>query len=417
MRIFSIAVLTAINILMIIQCNFAQWIQTNEPHNVNVSCIISNGSAIFIGTDNSGIFLSTDNGMNWKKANNGITDSAVTCLTVSGANIFAGTGGGGIYRSPNNGNNWIQLIGPFTGNDYINSVITSNSTIIVGTLNSGIYISLDNGINWQQANNGLLPHTWILSLIESNNNIFVGSQNGIFRSSDNGSTWLQLNSGLPTDSYINTFAKSGINIFAGMAAGEGIYITTDYGNNWSQRSNGLSTYPWVFSITTKDSNIFATSVDGTTGNWNISISTNNGKNWQQVNDNLPINIISRSLAIIGGYVFLGTNNGVWRRPISELVTGINERQNNLFNSFSLRQNFPNPFNPTTTICYSVPKTSFVTIKVYDVLGKEIETLVNDEKPSGSYKVEFDGSKFTSGIYFYRMQAGSFVETKKLIVLK
>ncbi len=85
--------------------------------------------------------------------------------------------------------------------------------------------------------------------------------------------------------------------------------------------------------------------------------------------------------------------------------------------FVLNQNYPNPFNPTTIINYSIPKASFISIKVYDVLGREIETLVNDEKPSGNYKIEFNGSKLTSGIYFYRMQAGDFVETKKLTVLK
>ncbi|MHB1685953.1 MAG: T9SS type A sorting domain-containing protein [Ignavibacteriaceae bacterium] len=85
--------------------------------------------------------------------------------------------------------------------------------------------------------------------------------------------------------------------------------------------------------------------------------------------------------------------------------------------FSLQQNYPNPFNPTTTINYSVPQNSFVTIKVYDVLGKEITTLVNHETRSGNYSVEFNASKFTSGVYYYRMQAGNFTETKKLIVLK
>ena len=81
------------------------------------------------------------------------------------------------------------------------------------------------------------------------------------------------------------------------------------------------------------------------------------------------------------------------------------------------QNYPNPFNPTTTINYSVPKTSFVTIKVYDMLGKEVTTLVNEEQKPGNYNVEFSANKLASGIYFYGMQAGGFVETKKLIVLK
>lgn len=86
-------------------------------------------------------------------------------------------------------------------------------------------------------------------------------------------------------------------------------------------------------------------------------------------------------------------------------------------AYALFQNYPNPFNPITTINYSVPKAGLVTIKVYDVLGRDVKTLVNEEKPNGNYKIDFNGSKFTSGIYFYRMQAGSFVETKKLILLK
>lgn len=92
--------------------------------------------------------------------------------------------------------------------------------------------------------------------------------------------------------------------------------------------------------------------------------------------------------------------------------------------FALEQNYPNPFNPITNIKYSIPKESFVTIKVYDFLGKEIKTLVNERKPTGNYSVIFNASNLPSGVYFYRMQAlpegrhaGSFVSTKKFVVLK
>ena len=91
-------------------------------------------------------------------------------------------------------------------------------------------------------------------------------------------------------------------------------------------------------------------------------------------------------------------------------------------NFILKQNYPNPFNPSTTIRYEIPEQSFVTIKVYDVLGNEIVTLLNEEKSAGSYEVTFDSHSgnvrnLTSGIYFYKLQAGSFVETKKMILLK
>ena len=98
------------------------------------------------------------------------------------------------------------------------------------------------------------------------------------------------------------------------------------------------------------------------------------------------------------------------------IGGVNEPPQVLSN-YTLEQNYPNPFNPVTTINYTIAAKDFVTIKVYDVLGKEIATLVNEEKPAGSYSVNFNASKLSSGVYFYRMQAGSFVETKKLILLK
>ena len=86
-------------------------------------------------------------------------------------------------------------------------------------------------------------------------------------------------------------------------------------------------------------------------------------------------------------------------------------------SFSLAQNYPNPFNPVTTIKYSIAQNNPVTLKVFDILGREVVTLVNEEKPAGNYEVEFNASGFASGIYFYSIKAGGFVETKKMILIK
>ena len=83
----------------------------------------------------------------------------------------------------------------------------------------------------------------------------------------------------------------------------------------------------------------------------------------------------------------------------------------------LSQNYPNPFNPVTSIQFTVGSKQCVTLKAYDVLGNEVATLVNEEKPAGSYNVYFDGSSLPSGVYFYRLQAGSFIDIKKMILLK
>ena len=116
--------------------------------------------------------------------------------------------------------------------------------------------------------------------------------------------------------------------------------------------------------------------------------------------------------------------GFWYQ-YAETITDVKKDNNNGAPIvFQLYQNFPNPFNPSSTIKYSIPEQSKVTLKVFDILGSEVLTLVNDEQSRGNYEVEFEGSKLTSGVYFYRLQvypdavgAGDFVKTKKMILLK
>ena len=100
-----------------------------------------------------------------------------------------------------------------------------------------------------------------------------------------------------------------------------------------------------------------------------------------------------------------------------LTVGVEDEETPIASSFKLEQNYPNPFNPSTKIKYSIPQMSEVTLKIYDVLGNEIATLVNEEKPAGEYEVEFDGTELPSGIYFYQLTAGSSIETKKMVLLK
>jgi uncharacterized Ntn-hydrolase superfamily protein len=107
----------------------------------------------------------------------------------------------------------------------------------------------------------------------------------------------------------------------------------------------------------------------------------------------------------------------WKAVVTYVNPTSVEEKNSFQLEFHLYQNYPQPFNPSTTIDYQIPFTEFVSLKVYDVLGKEVATLVNEEKPAGSYEVEFNGTKLSSGVYLYKMQAGSFTDTKKLILVK
>ncbi|MBS4034201.1 MAG: T9SS type A sorting domain-containing protein [Ignavibacterium sp.] len=99
------------------------------------------------------------------------------------------------------------------------------------------------------------------------------------------------------------------------------------------------------------------------------------------------------------------------------VTGVFPACSNIISNFNLSQNYPNPFNPTTTIKYSIPKLNFVTIKIYNVLGIEVATLVNEEQTVGTYELNWNAANLPSGVYFYQLRAGNYVETKKMILLR
>ncbi len=158
-------------------------------------------------------------------------------------------------------------------------------------------------------------------------------------------------------------------------------------------------------------NLFA----GTDGG--VFLSTNNGTSWTAVNTGLT-NTEILSLAVSGTNLFAGTyGGGVWRRPLAEMITSVERASADLPTHFSLEQNYPNPFNPTTTIAFSLPVTAFVSLKVFDALGREQAVLVAEELAPGMYAHQLDATGLASGVYFYRLQAGAFVETKKLVLLR
>jgi hypothetical protein len=222
--------------------------------------------------------------------------------------------------------------------------------------------------------------------------------------------WVQTNG--PYGGFVSSFAISGNNIFAGTYY-DGIFLSTDNGSSWNGVNNGLTNLA-VTSLAISGNNIFA----GTGSRWGggIFLSTDNGSSWNAVNNGLT-DLYVLSLAISGNNIFAGTSSsGVWRRPLSEM-TAVESNKDNLATEFALEQNYPNPFNPSTKIKYSIPQSSNVVIKVFDILGNEIETLVNEEKPAGTYEITWNATNLPSGVYFYQLKAGDFVQTNKMILLK
>jgi hypothetical protein len=127
--------------------------------------------------------------------------------------------------------------------------------------------------------------------------------------------------------------------------------------------------------------------------------------------------LPRKLTISGDKVYQAEEYILGIYNVSEILSVELDNLDHLPVKFKLHRNFPNPFNPTTSIQYQIAAPGFVSLKAYDVIENEITTLVNKEQPTGSYEVEFDGAGLPSGIYSYRLQAGNFVETKKMVLLK
>ncbi|MBK9098310.1 MAG: T9SS type A sorting domain-containing protein [bacterium] len=172
-------------------------------------------------------------------------------------------------------------------------------------------------------------------------------------------------------------------------------------------------------------NIFAGSINENSNDGLVFLSTDVGTSWISINEGLPPDKWVASFATIGNNAFSGTlhSGGVWRRPLSEITSVKDELIQPT--EFILEQNYPNPFNPSTVISYQLPVSSEITLNVFDVLGNEIATLVDEYKPAGRCEVEFNAASLPSGVYFYQLRAvdpstGSgqaYVNTKNMLLLK
>jgi hypothetical protein len=136
--------------------------------------------------------------------------------------------------------------------------------------------------------------------------------------------------------------------------------------------------------------------------------------------------VNLSLRSIAGQPLIGSGSnsttsagaGFFYNPTTTgFITQVNDEPDVIPTVYNLFQNYPNPFNPSTIISFSIPASSFVTIRIFDVLGSEVANLVNEEKSAGNYEITFDSKGLSSGVYLYKIQAGKFVETKKMILLR
>ncbi len=429
----------------------------------------------------NGICLSTDNGTNWTRLCSNPPGGMVTSLAVGkngtdGINFFAGTTNG-IFVSTNNGVIWTKLnTGLPADSMLIQSIAVEGSTILAATNYSSVILSTDNGAHWSNAA-GFPSYSSISSVLLYGMNILVaGKDGGIYLSTNNGKTWSQINLGLPNNFYTQSLTVSNTNIFVG-----------DYiGRVWRRPISEVLSNVWQENLTIKDNGNISQSIsfgqsptatdsiDSDLGeaplppppfgfdarlhlptgddSWkDYRLSNEDSTEWlikfQPGDGGYPISFTWDNKQLPEGSFFLkdiitGTIVNVNMKidstysltnvGINELKIEYNGKTNNpdaveadndLPTVFGLSQNYPNPFNPSTVIKYGLPGTSNVNIKIYNLMGQEVECLVNERQSAGYHEVKWNASDKSSGIYFYSIEAKqveskeTFHSVKKLILLK
>ncbi|MGE5499028.1 MAG: YCF48-related protein [Syntrophothermus sp.] len=368
--------------------------------NSTVWSFASQGPNLYAGTD-KGVFISKDDGVSWNSVDNGLENQLVYVLASNEKAIFAGTWNG-VFMSTNNGNNWIN-ISEGLPNKTVFTLALQNDIIYAGTFGDGVWkrplndIIAPNG-QFIKANRNLRDVDSLMKQKEGRARIFSIQSDNVDTTgrSEKWSYW-----------YLSQAVIHSMHILSSTA------YMTQYDSLWSNfyMDGGMTmTENWIDS----DSALAQAERSG-------------GKNFRLSH---PKCLLSAHL----GQALVPNSQPKWHIKYTSADNAsdsfglfIDATDNSSGNSdnpqghvpdhFQLAQNYPNPFNPATTISYSIPKESFVELKIFDMLGREISTLVNEEQTAGEYKVQFDGSSLPSGIYIYSIKAGEYISSRKMLLLK
>jgi Sortilin, neurotensin receptor 3,/Secretion system C-terminal sorting domain len=414
--------------------------------------------AVFDGVSDAvnGLYKTTDGGVNWFPITTGIgAIKNFLCLAISPTDpniLLAGssftvatsTGPSAIYKSTDGGANWaLSSTGLPTDPTEINpiralSFSTANSNVVVAglfmnTVNGGFYVSTDAGANWTKKHNGLPPD--IGTLIRSvairpgfENQFYVGLDRstftniGVFMTTDGGDNWVSFNGGAMLNTYsvraLKFNSTGNHTLFAGCSS-----------------TPGSGVYQYSFSVLPVELASFAANISGNDVNLSWITATETNNYGFEVEKNISGSSEWNKIGFIFGngtttelhhysYTDQSVKTGKYSYRLKQIDFDGNFNYSDAVDieviaakNFVLNQNYPNPFNPTTRISFSIPQSGFATLKVYNVLGVEVATVLEKELTEGNYDFDFNASSLTSGVYYYTLKSGNFVETKKMMLLK
>lgn len=382
----------------------SQWIKSTNIGSL-VMEFARDGNNIYAGLIQDGVLLSTDNGVTWMERNIGVADSMIFSISAQGNRVYAGTTNG-LFRSTNAGLLWNKVNGGW--DDTLFQAVALRDSIIFALSQTGAYRSVDSGSTWMPMVTGILDPREYKSLFIGDSISFIGTDKSLYRSTDYGLQWSVADSGLAENYGVFSIVQTDSYFVIGTF--HGIYRSSDAGVSWTEIQFGIMPTN-IEGIARSEKNIFA----AVTG-YGVYVSTNNGANWSAVNAGLE-DLVTISIVVSGPTVIVGGVQGIWIRPVDDMVTSVHQWTNTTPSAFRVEQNFPNPFNPSTSIRYFVPANGSITLKVFDVMGREISSLVDGNVDAGWHTATFNAENRSSGIYFYRLQSGSFTKTNTMILMK
>lgn len=369
----------------------------------------------------AGVVLRTTNGgTNWVSVTGAPIPNTLNLHCIYAIDSITALVGGSsatsafIFRTSNAGASWQQVFTQAGG--FINSIImgTPQAGFMMGDPVGGrwtLFGTITAGLTWDSTN-FYLPQNgseagWNNSMYyESNNGVWFGTNNTRIYKTSNLLLWIPQ----PTPGQLNSYALWFRNSNEGMTGDTALLYTSNGGTTWGNAGASLPGTGNMAGITAI-ANLWIV-VRQTTA---IYIGISNGINWNTsytapAGNYRHITKQRNNQNIFGVRTNGGITKGVY-------LTGIQPVSNVMPDNFELRQNYPNPFNPVTNISFDISNSNFVSLVVYDVLGREVETLVNENLNPGKYNVNYDASRLTSGVYYYKLTAGNFFETKKMILSK
>jgi len=389
----------------------AQWVQTAGPANRTVLSLAARDSFVFAGTYN-GAYVSRDSGMHWTVAGTvSPTAGRVPSLALAANAVVAGTEAG-VFRSLDNGASWIADSG-MPGQTLVHSLAATATGVFAGTHTRGVFLLPDAGGTWQAVDSGLPASTSVYSLAAGGDAVIAGTwAAGIFRYGKSGPAWAAADSGLPPSAlgaYVLSLAAAGANAVAGI--GSAVYFSFDNGTHWSAANapqiqsdvNGLLAGRGGFFAATYSSGVF--------------YSADLGGSWSDISAGLPQGNQGMCLAAAGPYLFLGSgNNGVWRRPFSEIMAierPIAPSKSGSDFIMELRGNNAG----SMAIAFRLSRPQHAVVSLYSLAGRLMATLASRMFQAGENSIECDTRAIAATCCVVKVKTGSFEKCQRVALMR